>query len=188
MEEENRVECRAIIEVLGAPKEHVVASMKKYTDKIKAEKDYEITKITISKPKKEDNMFAIFADMEININGVANCAWFCFDYMPSSFEVIKPDSLKYHKDDFVDFINDLIARLHDLDMMLKNFKAENDVIKNNGVQLMRNMLVICMKDGPKSLTDLVQVSGIDKGTVQKFLEIMVKDKKIKLEQDKYSIL
>ena len=48
-------------------------------------------------------------------------------------EIIEPEELNYKKGDFSAFLNDLQARLHDVDMALKQYKARNEMlIKNSG--------------------------------------------------------
>ncbi len=54
---------------------------------------------------------------------------FCFDYMPSSIDIIKPEKFSLESKEMMDMINDLIAKLHNLDMNVKNLNAQNVLLK-----------------------------------------------------------
>ena len=53
----------------------------------------------------------------------------CFDFMPSVIEIIEPLDLKFESKDYEDFMNDLLARLHQYDFVVKNLRAENMMLK-----------------------------------------------------------
>jgi len=53
----------------------------------------------------------------------------CFDYMPSSIEVLDPAGMEMDMGMFSDMLNDLIARMHKYDMLVKNYNAENTLLK-----------------------------------------------------------
>jgi len=65
------------------------------------------------------------------IKGIPKLIGFCFDYMPSSIEISKPDEFVMKKSTVENLMNDLQARLHDVDMIIKKQKNENDFLRKN---------------------------------------------------------
>ena len=49
--------------------------------------------------------------------------------MPSSIEIMDPIKLNINSNEVDDLLNDLLARLHNFTMFLKNLQAENIVLK-----------------------------------------------------------
>ena len=49
--------------------------------------------------------------------------------MPSSIENLEPENFAIKANNLNDLLNDLLARLHKYDMLLKNFNAENSLLK-----------------------------------------------------------
>ncbi len=55
----------------------------------------------------------------------------CFDYMPSSIEILEPAGMEVDMNDMVSMLNDLLARIHKYDMVLKNLHAQTVVMKHD---------------------------------------------------------
>lgn len=107
--------------------------------------------------------------------------------MPSSIEVVKPEHLVMTNPELSNFLNDLQARLHNVDMIVKQLKAENDFLKHNMNAILHNAILICLKVSRLSLEQLSQVTGVDKKELEIFVEKLVKENKIKKENDVYSL-
>jgi hypothetical protein len=179
---------RVIIQMMGAPKKHIEDTLKKYIAKIDEDyADIKVLKKYISPAKKEGGHFNVFSELELEIEGTENLVWFCFDYMPASVEILEPDSLVYECHDFTNFLNDLQQKLHKVDMMIKSLSAENQVLKKNGMTLMNNILLLQLGTGPKNVSALAKGSGVPEDHVEKFLESMVTEGKIKKHKDTYRL-
>ena len=85
------------------------------------------------------------------------------------------------------FLNDLQARLHNVDMVVKNLKTENDFLKHNMNAIIHNAILICLKVSKLSLEQLSQITGVDKKELEIFVEKLLKENKIKKENDQYSL-
>tara|TARA_Y100000034_G_scaffold94375_1_gene114357 strand:+ start:884 stop:1255 length:372 start_codon:yes stop_codon:yes gene_type:complete len=119
---------KAIIEVAGAPKEHIENVIKEIVEKIKNEKDIERFKIFEAQEK--DKMFFTFTEIELNFKNFEEISGFCFDYFPSSIEILE-ENVDVKREELENTLNDLLAKLHQYDMDLKNLKAENIMLKKN---------------------------------------------------------
>lgn len=188
MAEGTKIVARVIIQMMGGPKKHIEDTMKTYVKKIEEDyADIKIKKKYLSPAKKEGALFKVFTELELEIDGIENLVWFCFDYMPSSVEILEPDRLVYESHDFTNFMNDLQQKLHKVDMALKNLSAENQVLRKNGVTLSKNLFHSLLRSGPKDLAALAKDSGIPEEHAQKFLESMVKEGKIQKDKALYRL-
>lgn len=126
-----KILAKTIIEVLGSPKEHVEETMQMLVEKAKHSKNFEVTRHEIFPAKKVEQkpFWTTFTEMEIETDHVIKLMGFCFDFMPSSVEILDPQKLEVSSIDIGDWLNDLLAKLHQYDMVLKNIHAENILLK-----------------------------------------------------------
>ncbi|MFA6888989.1 MAG: hypothetical protein WC254_05850 [Candidatus Woesearchaeota archaeon] len=184
----NIIKARIIIEMLGAPKEHIQDTLKGYIEKIKTEeKNMTVRQVDYAEPKESNALFSVFAELEIDFHDMPALTYFCFDYMPSSIEIYEPEEITYSCNDFTDFMNDLQARLHKFDRLIKNLSAENKVIKKNGLTLARNIVIATLEATPKSLAEISKRSGMPEEHIKKFINILLQEGKIKEKDEKYSL-
>jgi hypothetical protein len=118
---------RAIIEILGNPKEHIQNIMEKIIERIeKTEEGIEIIKKDILEPNQvKDNLFSMFVELELNIENNLRLNHFCFDYLPSSIEILDAETMTLETREITAGLNDLLARLHEYNVALSNLKALN---------------------------------------------------------------
>ncbi|MBI5073433.1 hypothetical protein HZA99_06470 [Candidatus Woesearchaeota archaeon] len=182
------IKARVIIEMLGAPKEHIQQTLEFYIEKLKKdEKKIVIKSVEYVEPKEVNNLFSVFAELEIEFEDLPSLTYFCFDYMPSSIEIHAPDELIYDRNEYTNFLNDLQARLHKVDMLMKNLSAENKVVKKNGNTLARNIVVVSLESGPKALPEISRMSGMPEEHIKKFVNILVSEGKVKEADGKYQL-
>src|SRR3989338_9294484 len=169
------IRCRTIIEVLGKPKEHVEQAIKDYVEHIKKDSDLVVLSEDYSEPKEQGKLWSQFVELDLIIKGTFKLISFCFEYMPSSMEVMKPESLILANHELSSFLNDLQARLHDVDRIVKELKAENDFIKNNMHAVIHNMIIICLKVSKLTIEQLSSVTGIEQKELEAYVEKLAKD-------------
>lgn len=120
---------RAIIEIAGFPEDHVKKTMDMVMDNLSKEKGIEVISKTVAPVEHVQKMWSTFAELELKFTDFKILNDFCFNYMPSSVEIIDPVKLNTDANDISDFLNDLLARLHNFTMFVKNLQAENEVLK-----------------------------------------------------------
>ncbi|MAG20032.1 hypothetical protein CL618_01200 [archaeon] len=125
---------RAVIEIVGSPKEHVEKILGLVIEKIKKE-ELKVLRVDAFDAKEVKELWSCFAEVEIEFETLERFMGFCFDYMPSSIEILEPEELKVESGSFGDIINDLLAKLHQYDMLIKGLKAENIVLKREDKNL-----------------------------------------------------
>src|SRR3989338_8048221 len=116
--ENTHIRCKIIIEMLGKPKEHVEKTLKMYIDKVREDSSLIVLNADFADAQEKGNLWTTFAELEMIIKGIPKLIAFCFDYMPSSIEILKPEEFTMKKSTIEDFINDLQARLHEVDKVV----------------------------------------------------------------------
>ncbi len=189
MANEKPIIANVIIEMLGSPKEHIASTLKEYVEKIEEDyKEIRILKKDLSEPKeKEDEkgLFNVFAEIELEVSGIENLTWFCIDYMPSSVDIIEPSEILYDSGDLTGFMNDLLSKLHQIGGELKKLNILNKTLGNNGVALLKNLILLQLKSGAMTSEELSKGAGAPIDHIEQFLKIMLKDNLITKTDDKY---
>jgi len=125
--EDKKITLRVIIEIMGSPKDHVEKTMQLVLEKFK--KEYAVKKEDLTEATQVKQFWSTFVELEAEIDKLDQLTAICFDYLPSSVEVIGPTSLEIKNQSISDLMNDLLAKLHRYDMVLKNLNAENILLK-----------------------------------------------------------
>jgi predicted transcriptional regulator len=186
-----KIRVRTIIEILGRPKEHVEKTIKDYVAKIKEDNDFVVLKEHFSDAEEqkhgEDTYFGAFVELEFLVKGLAPLVGFCFNYMPSSVEIEKPDELLLPANIVNGIFNDLQARLHKVDMIVKQQVNENQFLRKNLRHSMRNLIVITLAARPMEMENLVKATGIDTKVLQQFVDELTQEEKLEKDGDTYRI-
>lgn len=189
-EKEKAIVCRAVIEMMGAPKEHIVNTLKTYINKLKEDKDYKIIAEEYAEPEKkseDDKLYITFVELEFEIKGIDKLVWFCFDYLPSSVDIISPDEVIYDSKYFTDFLNDLQSRMHSINMKIASINAENEILKSNGMALLKNIIKLILKQGKKDIKEISRLAGIPEEQMTIFMDSFIKEGKVKKEGNFYQL-
>jgi len=188
-EEKQIIRCRAILEVLGKPKEHVEKTIKLLVEKVKEDPEISVLNEKYAEIKPEaKTMFTTFVELEMVVKGITTLTGFCFDFMPSSIDIEKPEQLTVKNIDISNIFNDLQSKLHNVDMVAKTLRAERDFLKRNLNTMISNILTILIKLGKNTIEELSKFTGINKEELEKHLETLIKEEKIKKEEDKYQLV
>jgi hypothetical protein len=187
MEQDHRVFAKVIVEVAGRPKEHVENSLKIVLDNIKKEKGIKAQKMKIFKPKEVDNYFSSFAELELEFEDPAYLVGMCFDYLPSSVEIIKPEELNIDSRDMSGLLNDLLAKLHSASMAVTQMSAENENLKANGEGLLKNIIMLSIGKTEKTIEEMSKDVGVKPAMLRPFVEKYVKEGNITSEEGKYRL-
>ena len=182
-----QIKAVAIIEILGAPEEHVKKTMDAYLGKLKNEKDLKTSIINISDAEQKDKLFSIYAEVELFAKKPSRIVDFCFDYMPSSIELLEPESIKFDSHSFSNFFNDLQARLHNMDMLVKNLTAENKILNQNAHLILRNNILLSLREKDRDLKAISSNIGIPEEKTKIFLDALVEKGFLILKKGKYSL-
>jgi hypothetical protein len=187
-EKKETIRARVILEVLGKPKEHVEKTIKLLIDKAKEYPDLSVLDEKLADIKPEGKtMFTTFVELDLVTKGINTLIGFCFDFMPSSVEIEKPEQMLLKNKDISDIFNDLQSKLHNVDMVAKKLRQERDFIMRNMNTMVSNLIIVLIKINKNSLEDLSKFTGINKEELEKHMEKLIQEGKIKKEEDKYYV-
>ncbi|MEM2956029.1 MAG: hypothetical protein QW041_00415 [Candidatus Pacearchaeota archaeon] len=128
--EEGWIRCIVIIEVLGKPAEYLDKVLKKAIEELEKEKNIIVIEKKFNEPKPIEKMFSTFTELELLIKDMHTLTEFVFAYMPSNIEIIEPNDIKFELVSANEFINKLIARIHQYDAIAKRIGFENKLLKH----------------------------------------------------------
>lgn len=188
--EEGYLQVRMIVEIAGTPAEHVAKTLDLVNESLSKIKDVKIIQSEKEEPKKveeNDKLFSAFIEIEMLIKNTPTLVSICFEFMPSSVEILEPANLKLNTNDASNLFNDVLGRIHNMDMVLKNKSAENQILKKNASTLLRNIFKLSLKQSSKTKEELSKDIGVPADQLTPFLEVMEKQKEIKKEGDKFSL-
>lgn len=120
---------KAIIEILGKPKEHVEKTIANVINELKKREGLTLINEKIAKTKKLENFFSSYVDVELKLSSMDQLIDFCFDFLPSNVEIIEPEEINLDSHLLAEYMNDLLAKLHQQSMVIRNMHAENLVMK-----------------------------------------------------------
>lgn len=120
---------KAIIEILGKPKEHVEQTIAKVLEELKKREGLKVVTENIADTKEVEHFFSSYIDVELKLDDMDKLIDFCFDFLPSNIEIIDPEKIDIDSHLFAEYMNDLLAKLHQQSMVIRNLHAENLVMK-----------------------------------------------------------
>ncbi|MEM4245160.1 MAG: hypothetical protein QW404_01595 [Candidatus Nanoarchaeia archaeon] len=130
--ENQKVKAKLVIELLGSPKDHVEKTMRMVIDKLKNEKDVRLLKEVTYKAEQNDKikpLWSTFSDLDIEVASLKKLMDVCFDYQPSSVEIVSPDKFELTAEDYAYLLNEVVAQLHHYSFAAKQLAAENIMLK-----------------------------------------------------------
>ncbi len=179
---------RAIIEVLGKPKEYVTESIESYVNKIDEDEDYLLAKKDLEDAEQQEGsgLYLAFAEVECLAKDVKNVTNFCFDFMPSSIEILDPDRVILETSGLTDFLNDIQGRLHAVNIGINDYKQKNKNLITNTSTLLRNFIMVILRL-PTKLSTISILTGLKDPETQKLLDALIKEGKIVKQGDLYKL-
>ncbi|HII29803.1 hypothetical protein COT48_01545 [Candidatus Woesearchaeota archaeon CG08_land_8_20_14_0_20_47_9] len=176
---------RVIVEVIGKPRSFVDESIAAEIKQVKTLETSRLLKKRVFKTKKKKTFYSGFAELTLLFDDIRSMMDFCFDYMPSSIEVIEPGTVAVQEVELSNFLNDVLARLHNMDMIIKTTKTESRILNETSRRLLLNLVILSLRKGPKSLDQISAEVGVPAAQLSNFLPLFVRNRQIRKEGDNY---
>jgi len=123
---------RAIIEVAGFPEEHIRNILGEVVNHIKGNNHLQVVREHVSDVKNvKDKLFSGFIELELRGPGFNALNQFCYDYMPSSIEILDMEKITVPAQEVMDSVNDMLAKLHEYHAMITNLSSQVKVLQAN---------------------------------------------------------
>lgn len=176
--------CKVIFEMAGNPKEHVESTLKKYISAIKEDPNYIFMNEFYAPTEENDGVWSTFFESDVLVSNFEKLNLMCFNLTPASIEIVEPENFTLTQKELTYWYNDLLSKLHEVSIALKNYSSENEMLKVNLNRAIRNSIVLSLTE-PKTTEEISSKVGIDKEHIQPFIDALVKEKSIILEGNKY---
>lgn len=188
MLEKGGVVSRVIVELQGSPKEHISKTLGLVENNI-SEKFTVIEKAVSDVEELEDheNIFSAFIEFEIAFETLDSFTNFCFDYTPSSVEILEPTEFSFDSNKMTDYLNDIVTKLHNTGNAVKQLSAHNQILQQSIIGVIQNTIRISLIQKNLTGDELSKVTGVSEKELEPILNKLVEDKKILFENNKYSI-
>ncbi len=178
---------RTVLEVVGRPKDYVEHALKEYIEKLEKDSQYGVMSKEIADIEKQEKeeLWMTFVELEIRTSSFGNIINFCFDYMPSLIEILEPNELVSSNAVVSSMFNDLQARLHQVDMVAKQLRLENEHLRKNTQDLLKNYIVVLLGNQNLTSAQLSRFTGVNIDQLEDFLDQLIDEKRIDLKEGIY---
>lgn len=121
---------RAIIEIMGFPEEHVKEVTKKVIERLKKEDGITVIKETLHEPQiVKEKFFSCFVELEIKLHDFSKVLNFCYDYLPSSIEILDVEKVNISVREFSFGLNEMLEKLHNYNFVVNNLNAKINMLE-----------------------------------------------------------
>ena len=125
---EKKIKALLILEIIGRPPEHVIATLNEIIGKINAEKGVTISNKKIKEPvlvKDQKDLYITFAEIEVELKEILYLPILIFKYMPSNIEIFEPEAITLNTAGWNDIFNEFTRRLHEYDEIARVLDFQN---------------------------------------------------------------
>ncbi len=120
------------------------------------------------------------------VDGLEKLTWLCFNYSPASVEILKPLEFSFEARELQNWLNDLLAKLHEVGLVSKQVSSQNKLLVKNMNRLIKNSILLCVSLGLETPREVSERIGIDYKQLKPFFEALMREGKLVLEEGRYS--
>ena len=182
------VQVVVLFEVVGNPQEHVEKTMETFLEDIRADDGI----IALREEKEEvlpvgegEPLFSAVAEVEYLVYGLEKLTWFAFNFVPASIEIKAPAELTLRDKDFSDWLNDLLAKLHEVNEAYHALRGEHHELVKSMNAAIRNGILLAVGSSSLDAKSIAQKVGMTESSVSSFLKAMIKEGRLVLDGKKY---
>lgn len=186
--EEGSLYITVIFEVIGQPQEHVEKTIKSYLETIKTDKELTFIEEEFEPAEEvEEGLFSAVCEAQLLVKNLEKLTWLAMNFSPASIEILEPNKLTVGQKEMTNWLNDLLAKLHEIGMIRKADKSEVEGLIRNFNAMTRNAIILALRE-PATIDTISKQVGMKKEHTEKFLEALIKEKKITKEKNKYHVI
>jgi len=165
-----KIKIQAILEMAGFPEEHLKKTMGALIKDIEEKDIYVVEEKEVLPIEKKEELFTSIIELTLSVENIVDIYEFCFNYMPSSIDIIEPiEKIEMKPEEFNQGMNDLIATIHEHDRFLKNSNTKIKVISNNMNQIVLNIVNYLGKE-KKGIKEISEIIGIKEDKLKEFIK------------------
>jgi len=155
------IHARCVIDMIGKPKEFLSEKLKEKVESIKKMEGILLAKYELGEPEEsEKGVFAAFAETELLFKTKKLMMNFCFEFMPSHFEIFEPEKFVLSSPELSDFLGQILVKLHGWDNLVRTYAQQSKILFKNQSVIVKNMLIVSLRQKPKKLEELEKEIGL----------------------------
>jgi hypothetical protein len=142
---EQKIKAILVIEVLGRPPEHLVATLEGIAKEMGEEKGVKVVDKKINPPvlmKDQKDFWTSFAEIDVEIDEILYLAMLMFKYMPANIEILSPQNISLPNAGWNEILNELTRRLHGYEEIARILQTEKMIMEKKLRELMPNSVQI----------------------------------------------
>jgi hypothetical protein len=186
IKEEGHIKANIIFEVVGNPKEFIERALKEHLKKLDSDKGIEILNEKSEPAEKQGDIWSAFSEVELLINNLEKLTWICMNLMPASIEIMSPDNLLFKGRDLTNWLNDLLAKLHEIGLISQQLGKQNKLMLKNMNALFRNSILLAIDSGINKDSEIAKRIGVLKKSLDPVFQAMIKESAIVKKGTKYT--
>lgn len=176
-----------IFELVGKPKSHIEETLKAYVEKVASQDEIDVLKEEFENASElEEGVFSAVAEIEILLPTLEKLTWLCLNFTPASVEIMAPEKKTLEQQEITHWLNDLLARLHEIGMIQKNLHGQHHVLVKNFNAMTRNAILLALANN-KEIEAVSKKIGMSPEHTKKFLDALIKEGKVKEEKGTYHL-
>ncbi|MBW3013383.1 hypothetical protein KY340_04230 [Candidatus Woesearchaeota archaeon] len=180
--------CRVICEILGGPKEYVERAIADLVEKCKNLKDIKFYDAEIFPIKEQKGgLFSSFAEIMLLFKKRDPLLDFMYTFLPSSIEVIEPESVTLTNAFLSNWFNEFQARLHATDRIAKEGNAYKALFSKNQMAIIRYNILSHLSTQPETKKHLHKLIGVDEKSFNDFIAVLQKRGEIEEKDGKLQL-
>ena len=183
-----RIYARLIFEIMGTPRENVEKAIRLLVEKLKTLDGVRVVVEKYFDPKKIEEMWSNFVEVELFLDNITTLVNMSVDFLPTSIEIIEPEHMSMPSREFGGVLNDLTVKLLKISNEYQTASVENHLIKKKMNTLISVIVLKSLSNSSKTMKELSNDIRIEEDDVKLFLDDLIKNNKVELKEDKYSLI
>lgn len=186
IEEKGYIYAHVIFEIAGKPKQHVQKSMDAVIKNIDKDNYIIFVNKEFGEPQEnEDGIWSGFIDTEILFRDIQKISYLITNFLPSTINILEPETIKLEQDIATEFFTDLMGHLHSVNTERVQITGVNKQLQKNAHAILRNAVLVSLKDKALTAKEIGNPLGFTEKDILPTLEVMQKRGKIRQEEDKF---
>jgi hypothetical protein len=174
-------------EIIGNPKEHVETTLRGFINNLKNDAQITVLSEEFGEPeevKDSNGLWSNYADTEMLVKTLDKLVWLCVNFMPASIEIIAPEELVFKEKDMTNWLNDLLAKLHEISFSLRQTNVKDEIVVQSMNAMIQNALLLATEHYHKP-EEIEMKLGIEVKHLKPFFEALLKEDRIEKKGEEF---
>ena len=189
---EGWIEIYALFEIIGRPKEHIEATLKKYVDEFTSSDNIEAIETDSGEPieageDEHGKYWSSIMEGKFLIKDFSTLFNLLINYTPSRVEILSPTSITLKDSQMTNLLNELLQKLHYINQVSITATKEIAQSRKDIKHLAMNSTLLALFYGPRRGEDLAKIIGINEESMGKILMELERMGRIVKKGDLYAL-